>query len=211
MTIAVAVIENDDALRGTLAQLIDTCHGLRCAGAYGAGEPALLAFGEGAPDVVVLDLQLPGMSGVEFLGRCKKRFPETRVLTFTQFASDSLVFSAIRAGADGYALKRGGLSVLEEGIRAVHRGDGYFPPSIARKMAQFLRHAPPPPHDGAEFGLTHREVELLDMARQGMDARAMADALGCSYHTVRTHFDHIRQKLEVESRAEAVAKFYRLR
>jgi DNA-binding NarL/FixJ family response regulator len=210
MPVSVWIIEDDAELRRTLAELLGRSPGLRCTANFATADEAIACLTEPLPDVILLDLRLPGMSGIEFLRHVKTRHPSLRVLTYTQYADDAMVVDAIRAGADGYALKRAGLGQIEAGIHAVHRGEGFFPPSIARKLAAFVREAPPPPRTTDDHGLTEREVELLRLARQGLDSKAIAEALGCAYATVRTHFDHIRAKLKVGSRAEAVAKYFRL-
>jgi DNA-binding NarL/FixJ family response regulator len=212
--IAVAVIEDDAPLRSALVELIGRTPGLRCTGDWGTAEAAWSALRRRAsadlPDVLVLDLMLPGMEGIPFLREAKRLWPGVGVLTYSQRADDELVVAAIQAGAEGYALKRNGFSQLELGIQAVHRGEEFYPPSIARKLARFVRRSPPPPHEATDFDLTPREIQLLDMARHGLDAKEMADGLGCTYATVRSHFDHIRRKLGAHTRAEAVARFYRL-
>lgn len=212
--IAVAVVEDDAPLRAALVELLGRVPGLRCTGDWGTAEAALLDLRRleiGAlPDVLVLDLMLPGMEGIPFLRELKREWPGVGVLTYSQRADDELVVAAIQAGAEGYVLKRGGLAQLELGIHAVHRGEEFYPPSIARKLARFVRCSPPPPHEPSDFGLTAREIEILDLARHGRDAKEIADGLGCSYATVRSHFDHIRRKLGAHTRAEAVARFYRL-
>lgn len=209
MNIRVTVVEDDADLRQTLVDLLNRAPNLTCPSAYRSAEEALVGLPRAWPDVILLDLQLPRMSGIEFLRKVKGLRSEIRVLTFTQHANEALVFDAIRAGADGYALKRSGLGQLEAGLHAVHRGDGFFPPSIARKLAAFVRDAPeaPAPVDGVR--LTAREQEILLWARQGHDNKAIAQALDCSYTTVRTHWDNIRAKLKAGTRSEAVAKYFR--
>jgi len=210
MTIRVSVVEDDRGLRETLVHLLGCAPGLRCVSAFGCAEEALAGMGEDWPDVILLDLQLPGMGGAEFLRRVKRMRPGVRVLTFTQHADEERVFEAIRAGADGYALKRGGLGQIEAGLHAVHRGEGFFPPSIARKLAMFVHDTPPGCAPGSEEYLTDREKEVLRWARHGLDNKAIAQTLGCAYSTVRTHWDNIRAKLGAGTRAEAVAKYFHL-
>lgn len=212
--IDVAVIEDDAPLRAAIVELLGRAPGLRCSGDWGTAEAALNSLQRrdvaALPNVLVLDLMLPGMEGIPFLRESKRRWPGVGVLTYSQRADDELVVAAIQAGAEGYVLKRSGFSQLELGIHAVHRGEEFYPPSIARKLARFVRRSPPPPHEPTDFGLTPRELEILDLARRGLDAKEMADGLGCSYATVRSHFDHIRRKLSAHTRAEAVARYYRL-
>ncbi len=209
MPITVAIIEDDRSLRQTLVELLDRAPGMRCVASCPSAESAFADLPAMAPDVILLDLRLPGLGGLEFLRQRQRHGIAARVLAFTQHSEDALVLEAVRAGADGFALKRSGLGQLEAGIHAVHRGEGFFPPSIARKLASFVRDTPSAVHvDHAE--LTEREREVLRSARQGLDNKAIARSLGCAYATVRAHWDHIRAKLAVRTRAEAVAKFFRL-
>lgn len=209
MPLTVAIVEDDSGLRATLESVINSLPGLRVVATFRTAEETLAGLPQPPPQVVLIDYRLPRMSGADLIRVLRTRYAGLRTLVWTEHGDEASVLDVVRAGADGYALKRGGLVQLEAGLRAVARGERFFSPSVAGHLADFVRRTEVPPPLEGEYGLTHREVQVLELARQGFDAKRIARDLGCSYATVRTHFDHIRAKLKVVTRAEAVARFFR--
>lgn len=155
-----------------------------------------------------MDLILPRMRGVECLRGLREKWPRLQVLVFTQFDHNELVFEALKAGAAGYLLKQTPPAQLLEAIRAVHAGGSMMTPSVARKIFQYFQQLP---GEGAHAPtLSPRETEVLHLARKGLTYQRIADQLHIDFNTVRTHFRNIYLKLEVNSRGEAVAKYFRL-
>lgn len=205
MHITVSIVEDNDQLRGTLARVINRAEGFRCVSHYASAEAALADLPKDAPEVVLMDINLPGMNGVECVRQLKERVPKTQVVMLTVYEDTDNIFNALAAGASGYLLKRTKSAELLEAIREVHRGGSPMTTHIARLVTQsFQRTAPaaqPTEH------LSQREQEVLDCLSQGFLYKEIADKLGISYETVHTYIRRIYEKLQVRTRTEAVAKF----
>jgi DNA-binding NarL/FixJ family response regulator len=207
MAITVSIVEDNEQLRGTLARVIGRAEGFRCLSQYGDAEAALEALPKDRPDVVLMDINLPGMNGVECVRRLKQLAPEILAVMLTVYEDTDNIFNALAAGAAGYLLKRTKSAELLEAIREVQRGGSPMTTHIARKVTQsFLKTGPSPK---STENLSEREQEVLDCLSQGFLYKEIADKLGISYETVHTYIRRIYEKLQVRTRTEAVAKFLR--
>ncbi len=203
--ITVAIVEDEPELRVELAELLDASEDLVFRGAFGTGEDALRELPTMVPDIVVMDINLPGMSGVDCTRALKLLAPETQILMLTMFDDADRIFGALRAGASGYLLKRSAATDLVGAIREVHGGGSPISPQIARKVFQFFRTEDKAQPQGDE--LTERERELLGLLARGRQYKEIADQLKISTDTVRSHIRRIYRKLHVHSRTEATVKF----
>ncbi len=180
--------------------------GFRCASQHGTAEEALKELPNVKPDVVLMDINLPGMNGVECVRQLKPLLPETQVIMLTVYEDTENIFNALAAGANGYMLKRTSSKELIEAIHEVKRGGSPMTMHIARKVVQsFQRNAPAQPAEG----LSEREQQVLDLLSHGLMYKEIADKLAISYETVHTYIRRIYEKLQVRTRTEAVAKFLR--
>jgi DNA-binding NarL/FixJ family response regulator len=200
--IRLAIVEDQPQTREGLATLLRGTEGCSLVGAYGSMEEALSTLGQEAPDVALLDIELPGMSGIEGVRRLKQRFPSIQILMLTVFADNDHVFEAICAGASGYLLKDTPPARLTEAVRELTTGGAPMSPEIARKVVgMFSQFAPPRTED---HKLSPREVELLKLLAEGHSYKTAAKALSISIDTVRFHIRNIYDKLHVHSKSEAV-------
>jgi DNA-binding NarL/FixJ family response regulator len=207
MPISVSIVEDNDQLRATLARVIGRAEGFRCSSHYASAESALQALPNDRPDVVLMDINLPGMNGVECVRQLRRLLPGTQVLMLTVYEDTENIFNALAAGAAGYLLKRTQSKELIEAIREVHRGGSPMTTHIARKVTESFRRAGPSPT--STENLSDREQEVLNCLSQGFLYKEIAEKLGISYETVHTYIRRIYEKLQVRTRTEAVAKFLR--
>jgi DNA-binding NarL/FixJ family response regulator len=206
----VSIVEDNDPLRATLARLLNRAEGFQCLSQHPDAESALAALPAAPAEVVLVDINLPGMNGVEFVRRLKQAAPQILAVMLTAYEDTDNIFNALAAGAAGYLLKRAPRSELLEAIREVRRGGSPMTTHIARKVVQsFQKTSPSPQPDGASDTLSTREQEVLDLLSQGFLYKEIADKLGISYETVHTYIRRIYEKLQVRTRTEAVAKFLR--
>jgi DNA-binding NarL/FixJ family response regulator len=206
----VSIVEDNDQLRATLARLLNRAEGFQCPGQYPDAETALAALPAERPDVVLVDINLPGMNGVELVRRLKQAAPQILAVMLTAYEDTENIFNALAAGAAGYLLKRAPRSELLEAIREVRRGGSPMTTHIARKVVQsFQKTSSAAQPGGAGDTLSTREQEVLDLLSQGFLYKEIADKLGISYETVHTYIRRIYEKLQVRTRTEAVAKFLR--
>jgi DNA-binding NarL/FixJ family response regulator len=203
--ITVSIVEDNDQLRGTLARVIGRANGFECVSHYGSAEAALEGLSRQRPEVVLMDINLPGMNGVECVRRLKRLLPETHVVMLTVYEDTENIFNALTAGAVGYLLKRTKSAELLEAIREVHRGGSPMTTHIARKVTQSFQSAGSSSH--STENLSQREQEVLDCLSRGFLYKEIADKLNISYETVHTYIRRIYEKLQVRTRTEAVAKF----
>jgi DNA-binding NarL/FixJ family response regulator len=208
-TITVAIIEDQREVREGLAILINGTRGFRCTASFRTMEDALRMIGGALPTVVLTDLGLPGMSGVEGITRLKERYPDLPILALTVFDDDQEIFDALCAGASGYLLKETEPARLLECIREASVGGAPMSPPVARRVVKLFREFRPP--DKASYKLTPSETELLKLLVDGHNYKTAAAELGISTHTVSFHLGNIYQKLQVHSKSEAVAKALRSR
>lgn len=205
MPISVSIVEDSDKFRETLARVLNRAEGFRCISHYPNAEEALKALPVDKPEVVLMDINLPGINGVECVRQLKQLMPSIQVMMLTVYEDTENIFNALAAGATGYMLKRTSRDELFEAIREVHRGGSPMNTPIARKVVQsFQRAVPAAP---ATEALSPREQEVLDCLAQGFLYKEIAEKLSISYETVHTYIRRIYEKLQVRTRTEAVAKF----
>jgi DNA-binding NarL/FixJ family response regulator len=204
--IRVLVADDHAAFRAGVASILATADGIVLAGEAASGEEAVIAAGTVDPDVVLMDVNLPGIDGVEATRRVVDGWPHVAVLVLTMHDDDDTVFAAIRAGARGYLLKGASRAEILRAIRAVAAGEAIFGPGVARRLVAFFAR-PVPRADAAAFpGLTEREREILELIAQGRSNADITAALVLSPKTVRNHVSNIFSKLQVRDRAEAIVR-----
>jgi len=207
MAITVSIVEDNEQLRTTLARVINRADGFRCLSHYASAEDALKDLPQARPEVVLMDINLPGINGVECVRQLKQLLPQTQVMMLTVYEDTENIFNALAAGAAGYLLKRTKSAELLEAIQEVHRGGSPMTTHIARKVVQSFQKVGPSPQPTEN--LSQREQEVLDCLSQGFLYKEIAEKLGISYETVHTYIRRIYEKLQVRTRTEAVAKFLR--
>jgi DNA-binding NarL/FixJ family response regulator len=205
--IKVALIEDRREIREGLAMLINGTDGFRCTGSYGSMEEALQKISFQLPDVVLSDIGLPGMSGIEGIRILKERYPQMLLLMLTIYDDDERIFDAMCAGATGYLLKKTPPARLLESLREIATGGAPMSPEVARRVIALFREIRPP--ERADYQLTPHETRLLKLLTEGHNYKSAAAKLGVAVGTVSFHLQHIYEKLQVHSKSEAVAKALR--
>jgi DNA-binding NarL/FixJ family response regulator len=208
MAVAVSIVEDDPQARKILAGWIGSASGFRLVGDWGDAESALKLLPERKPDVVLMDINLPGMSGVEAVRRLKPVLPGTQFVMLTVYEDADHIYNALSAGATGYLLKQTPREELFEALRDVQRGGSPMTSNIARKVVQAFKQTPAPLSPGQE--LSPREQEVLELLARGYLYKEIADRLNISVPTVDTYIRRMYEKLHVRSRAQAVAKYAHL-
>lgn len=207
--IAVAIVEDHPDLRKSLGLILDATPGYACAGSYDRCEELLADLPSIAPQVILMDIGLPGMSGIEGIRRVKAQRSDIKILVQTIYDDDDKVFRAICAGADGYVLKKAPPLELLQAIEQVVEGGVPMSPCIAHSVIEMFKDFAPKQEQAV--GLTAREHELLKSLADGLDYKQIAERHFISTDTVRNHIRHIYEKLHVHSKSEAVAKAFRQR
>jgi len=205
LSISVSIVEDDDSVREILVDWVCQATGFHCAGDHRTAESALQGLAEERPDVVLMDINLPGQSGIECVYRLKPALPKTQFLMLTVYEDAEHIFHALAAGAAGYLLKRTPREELLAAIQQVHGGGSPMTSYIARKVVQSFQR--PRSEQPQGDGLSPREWEVLDLLARGYAYKEIAEALGISIPTVNTHIHRIYDKLHVRSRGQAVAKY----
>ncbi len=205
--IKVAIVEDRREIREGLAMLISGTEGYRCTGSFRSMEDALLRIGSDLPDVVLCDIGLPGMSGIEGMRILKERYPNLLLLMLTVYDDDERIFDALCAGACGYLLKKTPPARLLESLKEVVTGGSPMSPEVARRVIALFRDIRPP--ERADYELTPHETRLLKLLVEGHNYKTAASELNVSVNTVSFHMRHIYEKLQVHSKSEAVAKALR--
>ena len=203
--ITISIVEDDRETRENLAALLSREPRLRCMGTYATAEAAVEGIPREKPEVALVDINLPGMSGIECVAKIKAKLPELRVLMLTTYEESDLIFNSLRAGASGYLLKKMVPTELIPAIEQVHVGGAPMSMQIARKVVDYFHAAPPADPKGEK--LTPREQEVLTLLSKGCLYKEISNRLNISVTTVRTHLKHIYEKLHVQSRTEAAVKF----
>ena len=203
--ISIVLFEDNKSLRQSLKLYFDNTAGAYLAGAYEDANDAVAKIRKHRPDVVLMDIQMPGLSGIEALKRIKAVYPNTKVLIHTIFEDEHRIFSAVCGGASGYVLKSPDPDDVWQAIQDVHKGGAHMSPAIAVKVMQmfqnqFVQSQP------TYIELTGRERDVLTCLVKGMSYKMIADACSLSVHTVHYHIKHIYEKLHVNSAPEAVVK-----
>lgn len=205
MAVKVSIIEDDDWIRENLAAEIARTDGFVCAGCYRSGEEALGGIVQDNPDVILMDIRLPRMNGIECVRKIKPLLPEAQIMMLTVYEDSDKIFDSLLAGASGYLLKRTPQAEIMAAIADVHRGNSPMSGHIARKVVQYFNQRG---HDDKDLEkLSRREREVLERLAQGIPYKEIADVLSLSIDTVRMHIKGIYGKLHVHSRGEAVAKY----
>ena len=207
--IRTAIVEDQRDIRDALAMLINGTPGYRCTGSYRSMEEALDRIAADPPDVVLCDIGLPGMSGIEGIRILKGRHPGVSLLMLTVYDDDDRIFDALCAGASGYLLKRTAPARLLESLREAVSGGAPMSPEVASRVITLFREIRPP--ERADYDLTPHESRLLRLLVDGHNYTTAAEELKVSYNTVKFHMRHIYEKLQVHSKSEAVAKAMRER
>ena len=205
--VKVAIVEDIREVREGLTMLINGTPGYRCAGSYRTMEEALARIGTERPDVVLTDIGLPGMSGIEGIRLLHERHPDLPLVALTVYDDQADVLDALCAGASGYLLKNTPPARLLESLREVLAGGAPMSPEVARRVVRIFREIRPPAR--ADYRLTPQETELLKLLVEGHNYKTAASELGISVHTVSFHIQNIYGKLRVHSKSEAVAKALR--
>lgn len=206
--ISVSIVDDDKDLAQSIANFMKRSAGFRCVSAYGSGEAALKGLPAEQPDVVLMDINMAGMNGIECVERLKAVAPAIQIVMLTVYEDTEKIFKALAAGASGYLLKRLSPSRLLQAVREVHAGGSPMSGSIARKVVASFQKAEGSGQRPAQ--LSPREQMILVRLAKGLTYQAIADELGISVNTIRTHLRRVYEKLHVQSRTEAVAKYLSL-
>jgi DNA-binding NarL/FixJ family response regulator len=205
--IKTAVVEDLKDIRDGLTTLINFTDGFRCTGSYRSMEEALARLNDEVPDVLLSDIGLPGMSGIEGIRIIKERYPEMQILMLTVYDDDDRIFDALCAGASGYLLKRTPPAKLLDNIREAMSGGAPVSPEVATRVIKFFREFHSAERE--DYELTPHETRLLKLLTEGYNYQTAAEKLGVSYNTIKFHVRNIFDKLQVHSKSEAVVKAMR--
>jgi DNA-binding NarL/FixJ family response regulator len=202
--IRVAIVEDNQILRKSMEQLFGQTEDLCCVASIKNLLNVVSVFQKSTPDIVLMDIGLPDISGIEGVRTLKNNFEHMQILMFTVFEDDDKIFDAIREGASGYLLKKTRPLDIIDAIRELHQGGSPMSPSVARKVVQFFHHGPALKEE--DFQLTVREKEILFALVDGLSYKKIAAKYYLSVHTIRKHISSIYEKLHVHSKSQAVAK-----
>jgi DNA-binding NarL/FixJ family response regulator len=203
--IIVSIVEDDDGVRAGLVRLLEKSRDFRVLASYPSAEAALRGIPQARPDILLMDINLPAMDGVECVQKLHALDPSLRVIMLTVYEDPEQIFDALRAGAIGYLLKQKSSEKLLEAIRDAHQGGSPMSSQIARKVVHFFQTSR---QTAAGDQLSAREMEVLTLLSKGHLIKEIADHLSISFVTVRTYIRRIYEKLHVHSRSQAVAKFF---
>ncbi len=196
------IVEDDPILLESLKLILGGEAGITVAGAYGNAEDALRGLKKASPEVVLADLGLPGMSGIELIKQAKENMPELEIMAHTVFEDRENVFSALKAGASGYILKGSSPREIVEAIHEIHKGGAPMSPKIARKVIHEFQDE----EAGEQYILSQREKDIVKCIEQGLTYKEISLKLKISAHTVHTHIKNIYEKLQAKDRVEALVK-----
>lgn len=202
----VAIVEDNAALGSSLRKIVESATEFRCIGVWASAEEALKKIDAFRPHVVLMDINLPGMSGIEATARVKQHLPEIQVIMVTVYRDHDKIFAALKAGASGYLLKRSTPAEVRDAIRDVRQGGAPMTAEIARRVVEAF-HQPVKTGQPDDLKLSKRETEILELLCEGLANKEIADRLDISVETVRVHLKHVYEKLHVRSRTEAAMKF----
>jgi DNA-binding NarL/FixJ family response regulator len=205
MTVRVAIVEDDQAVRENLALLIGSAPGFSCVASCVSAEEAWQKLPALAPDVVLMDIHLPGRNGIACVARLRQLLPQVHVIMLTIEEDSEQVFDSLKAGATGYLVKHIPPEEILEAVAEVHRGGAPMSSQVARKVVTAFRQAPAAENESAR--LSPREEEVLKLLAKGFRSKEIAEQLQVGVGTINTYVRHIYEKLHVRSRAEAVARF----
>lgn len=202
----VAIVEDNPALGAGLRKIVESAGDFRCVGVWASAEEALKKIDAFRPQVVLMDINLPGMSGIEATARIRRHLPDIQVIMVTVYRDHDQIFAALKAGASGYLLKRSTPEEVRQAIRDVRTGGAPMSAEIARRVVEAF-HQPVKADDAEEVRLSKRETEILELLTKGLANKEIADRLDISVETVRVHLRRVYEKLHVHSRTEAAMKF----
>ncbi len=205
MSISIAIVEDLDVVRNGLKDFISLSTDFLVVGSYKSGEEALQKLPEIRPDIVIMDINLPGMNGIECIRQVKDKSPGTQFMMFTVYENDDKVFEALKAGASGYLLKNTGLLHIAESVKELHEGGSPMSANIARKMVNLVRGDSDKKTPFLDL-LSPREKEILQLLAKGLLYKEIAEQLNITTGTVRIHIHKIYEKLHVQNRTEAINK-----
>jgi DNA-binding NarL/FixJ family response regulator len=208
VSVAVSIVEDDAPARQIFAGWLRRAEGFRCLSEHGSAESALGQLPKEQPAIVLMDINLPGLSGIECVRRLKPLLPETQFVMLTVYEDADHIFDALAAGASGYLLKQTPRSQLLAALKEVHSGGSPMTSNIARKVVQSFQQTPAPPDPADD--LSPREREVLEFLARGYLYKEIAESLHLSMPTVNTYIRRIYEKLHVRSRGQAVAKYAHL-
>lgn len=206
MSITLAIVEDLDEVRDGLRNFISLSPDFKVLDTFKSAEDAIDVLPKLKPDIVIMDISLPGMNGIECIRLIKDKSPGTQFMMFTVYENDEKVFEALKAGASGYLLKNTGLVQLIESLKELHNGGSPMSANIARKLVTLFRTGQKEPAN-LEI-LSNRENEILQLLSKGLLYKEIADQLAISVSTVRQHIHHIYEKLHVQNRTEAINKAF---
>jgi DNA-binding NarL/FixJ family response regulator len=205
--ISVSIVDDEKELRESITAFVQGSPGYRCLSSYCNATSALSGLPHDKPDVVLMDINMTGMDGIECVERLKAAAPEMQIVMLTVYEDTDKIFKALSAGASGYLLKRSSPAKLLDAIKEVHAGGSPMSSSIARKVVASFRKVGS--LAGKQIHLSPREQTVLDLLAKGLTYKQIADQLDISIDTIRTYLRRIYEKLHVQSRTEAVAKYLR--
>ena len=207
--ITFSIVDDDAGLRDSIVRFLTVKGGFVCAGQYAHAQEALAKLPAEQPSVVLMDIKMKGMDGIECVRRLKEMMPDILVIMLTVFEEEDLIFDALMAGATGYMLKRQPPEQLLDAIHEILAGGSPMSATIARKVVKLLQRSGEPGKStgGVHLLLSARQREMLDLLAAGEPYKAIADRMGLSIHTVRGYIRRIYEKLQVHTRTEAVAKY----
>ncbi|HVS97396.1 MAG TPA: response regulator transcription factor [Puia sp.] len=208
MPITIVIVEDLDEVREGLGNFLSLDPDLLVAGAFKTADEAGDGIASLKPDVVIMDINLPGTNGIDCIRQIRSRVPATQFMMFTVYENDEKVFEALQAGASGYLLKSTGLPHIIEALKELHRGGSPMSANIARKLVKHFQQPPRVPAPDTQ-ALSSRETDILHLLARGLLYKEIADQLSVSTSTVRQHIHHIYEKLHVQNRTEAINKVYR--
>jgi DNA-binding NarL/FixJ family response regulator len=206
MGISLAIVEDLDEVRDGLKNFISLSQDFKVVDTFKTAEDAVMDLPKLKPDIVIMDINLPGMNGIECIRQIKDKTPGTQFMMFTVYENDEKVFEALKAGASGYLLKNTGLVQLIESLKELYNGGSPMSANIARKLVTLFR-SQKPETTNLEV-LSNRENEILQLLAKGLLYKEIADQLSISVSTVRQHIHHIYEKLHVQNRTEAINKAF---
>jgi DNA-binding NarL/FixJ family response regulator len=207
MSISIAIVEDLDVVRNGLKDFISLSTDFLVVGSYKSGEEALQKLPDSKPDIVIMDINLPGMNGIECIRQVKDKSPLTQFMMFTVYENDDKVFEALKAGASGYLLKNTGLLQIAESVKELHEGGSPMSANIARKMVNLVRGDSDKKTPFLDL-LSPREKEILQLLAKGLLYKEIAEQLNITTGTVRIHIHKIYEKLHVQNRTEAINKAF---
>jgi DNA-binding NarL/FixJ family response regulator len=209
MAITITIVEDNAAVRESMVDILEGAPDCKCVGSFSSGEEALLEIPKLRPRIVLMDISLSGMDGVECVRRLSRQMELPQILMLTVHEDPDSIFNSLAAGAAGYLLKPVRATQLLAAVKDVYGGGAPMTSSIARKVVQSFKRVTPSAKPAAET-LSPREVDVLDYLVKGFSYKETAEAMGISYSTVHTHIERIYHKLHVQSRAQAVARYLRV-